>query len=198
MLVKCATVAALAATGRSKCVGHSQEGYRHATPSVLKGNLIVLAVAIVVTHESGAARSADSRLPGFAALRADRMEERGHAAILEYVIAFIPAMLTRLWATAAGVFMELNPIAVFLVATAGSFTFTFALIALFVGGSWRDQLVATYMPDADGHTVSTSGEPLRAAFWAAAPRSGLPISAPSKTWTHRRAISASRLSSSPR
>lgn len=67
--------------------------------------------------------------------------------ILEYFIVFILAMLAGLWATAAGVFMELNPGAVFLVATAGSFTFT--LVVLFVGGSWRDKLVATYMPDAD-------------------------------------------------
>ena len=70
-----------------------------------------------------------------------------YAVILEYLIVFVLAMLAGLWATAAGVFMELNPIAVFLVAVAGSFTFT--LVVLFVGGSRRDTFVATYMPDAD-------------------------------------------------
>ena len=67
--------------------------------------------------------------------------------IVEYFIVFVLAMLAGLWATAAGIFMGLNPIAVFLVAIAGSFTFT--LVILFVGGSWRDKLVARYMPDAD-------------------------------------------------
>lgn len=67
--------------------------------------------------------------------------------ILECFIVFVLAMLAGLWATAAGVFKELDPSAVLLVAIAGSFTFT--LVVLFVGGSWRDKLVATCMPDAD-------------------------------------------------
>ena len=66
---------------------------------------------------------------------------------IDYLIVFILAMLAGLWATAAGVFMELDPFAVFLVAVAGSVAFTG--IVLFVGGSWRDKLVAAYMPDAD-------------------------------------------------
>lgn len=67
--------------------------------------------------------------------------------ILEYVIVFILAMLAGLWATAAGVFMELDPLVVFLVATAGAIIFS--IVVLFIGGSWRDKLVAKYLPDID-------------------------------------------------
>ena len=67
--------------------------------------------------------------------------------ILDYIIVFILAMLAGLWATAAGVLMELDPVLVFLVAITGSFAFT--LVILFVGGSWRDKLAARYFPDAD-------------------------------------------------
>ena len=70
-----------------------------------------------------------------------------HAVILEYVIVFILAMLAGLWATAAGVFMELDPLLVFLVATVGAIMFS--IVVLFVGGSWRDKLVAKYLPDID-------------------------------------------------
>ena len=70
-----------------------------------------------------------------------------YAVILEYFIVFVLAMLAGLWATAAGVFMELDPLLVFLSAIAGSFTFT--ITVLFVGGSWRDKFVTRYFPDAD-------------------------------------------------
>jgi len=67
--------------------------------------------------------------------------------ILEYLIVFVLAMFAGLWATAAGVFMELDPLLVFLAAIVGSFTFT--VVVLFVGGSWRDKLATAYFPDAD-------------------------------------------------
>ena len=70
-----------------------------------------------------------------------------YAVILEYVIVFILAMLAGLWATAAGVFMELDPLLVFLVATAGAIILS--VVVLFVGGSWRDRLAAKYVPDID-------------------------------------------------
>jgi len=73
--------------------------------------------------------------------------------IVEYFIVYVLAMLARLWATAAGIFMELDPLGVFLVAVAGSFTFT--AIILFVGGSWRDKLVDSYLPGADQRVADT-------------------------------------------
>ena len=67
--------------------------------------------------------------------------------IIEYIIVFVLAALAGLWATAAGVFMELDPLGVFLVATAGSLVF--ATLVLFVGGSARDRFVAAYASDID-------------------------------------------------
>ncbi|MDJ0792355.1 MAG: hypothetical protein QNJ71_10705 [Acidimicrobiia bacterium] len=67
--------------------------------------------------------------------------------MIEYVIVFVLAMLAGLWATAAGVFMDLDPWAVFVVATAGSSAFTAAV--LFFGGRWRDAMIRKYMPDMD-------------------------------------------------
>jgi hypothetical protein len=75
---------------------------------------------------------------------------------IEYLIVFVVAMLAGMWSTAAGVFMDLDPLAVFLVATAGSLVF--ATVILIVGGSGRDRLVATYAPDVDeGVTGSRMG-----------------------------------------
>lgn len=66
---------------------------------------------------------------------------------IEYLIVFILAMLAGMWSTAAGVFMELDPLLVFLVATAGSLIF--AAVILILGGYGRDRLVARFASDTD-------------------------------------------------
>ena len=74
--------------------------------------------------------------------------------LVEYLIVFILAMLAGLWATAAGVFMELDPLWVFVVATAGSFAFT--SFVLFAGGPLRDRIVASSLGDVDDRIAQSS------------------------------------------
>ena len=76
--------------------------------------------------------------------------------IIEYIIVFVLAMLAGMWSTAAGVFMELDPLVVFLVATAGALVF--AAVVLVVGGYGRDRIAAAYAPDVDGTVVPSKME----------------------------------------
>lgn len=73
--------------------------------------------------------------------------------IIEYIIVFVLAMLAGMWSTAAGVFMDLEPIVVFLVATAGSLVF--AAVVLVVGGYGRDRIATAYAPDADDRVAQS-------------------------------------------
>lgn len=73
---------------------------------------------------------------------------------VEYLIVFILAILAGLWATAAGVFMELDPWLVFLVATVGSLVFT--SVVLFAGGPVRDRIVAKSLGDMDDRIAASS------------------------------------------
>lgn len=66
---------------------------------------------------------------------------------VEYLIVFIQAILAGLWATAAGVFIELDPWWVVFEATVGSLLFT--SVVVFAGGPVRDRIVAGSLGDMD-------------------------------------------------
>ena len=73
--------------------------------------------------------------------------------LIEYVLVFVLAILAGAWSTAAGIYMELDPVGVFVAATAGSLTF--ATIVLFGAGPWRDRMMDRYFPDADARVAAS-------------------------------------------
>ena len=73
--------------------------------------------------------------------------------ILEYALVFVLTIVAGGWSIPAGILFGLNPLGVYLAATLGSVGFT--LLALSVGGRWRDRLQKRFFPDAEDRVASS-------------------------------------------
>lgn len=77
--------------------------------------------------------------------------------ILEYALVFVLTILAGGWSIPAGILFELNPVGVYLAAVLGSIVFT--LVALSLGGRFRDHIQQRFFPDAEERVAaSRAGE----------------------------------------